>query len=321
MEKMTEFLQEVVQHTSSPVLQAERLATIQVNVGLRCNLECQHCHMGSSPRRREEMDWTTMEKVLELVDRSSCRLVDITGGAPELNPNLRRFITALRNRAVQVQVRTNLTILLEPDMSGMAEFFCAHQVALVASMPCYLEKNVDSQRGDGVYDRSIAAMAFLNRLGYGVEGGMPLNLVYNPGGPYLPPPQKKLEAQYKEELQQRYGVEFSNLLTITNIPIGRFRADLRREGREADYWELLQQSFNPSTLDGLMCRSQISVGWDGTLYDCDFNLALNMPIQDCDLTMIGGCDPMQLENRAVIVGNHCFACTSGSGSSCSGAII
>jgi radical SAM/Cys-rich protein len=318
---MVDFMKEVVLHTSSPVLQAERLTTIQVNVGLRCNLECYHCHVGSSPRRREEMDWTTMERVLDLVDETGCRFVDLTGGAPELNHNLKRFIKALRGRDVHVQVRTNLTILLEPEMAGLAEFFYAQQVGLVASMPCYLEENVDAQRGPGTYAGSVEVIRMLNGLGYGAVGGLPLDLVYNPGGPSLPPPQKKLEEEYKRELWQRFAVEFSNLITITNIPIGRFQADLRREGREADYWSLLQQSFNPNTLDGLMCRSQISVGWDGTLYDCDFNLALNLPIQPVDQTMLGHCNPAQLEIRPVVTGSHCFACTSGSGSSCSGTLV
>ena len=314
-------MQEVVSHTHTPVLHAERLSTIQVNVGLRCNLECQHCHLGSSPRRREEMDWSIMENVLDLVDQTACRFVDVTGGAPELNPNLKRFILALRERGVQVQVRTNLTILMELEMAGMSEFFQEQQVGLVASMPCYMEKNVDSQRGPGAYTKSVEAIRLLNQLGYGRVDALPLHLVYNPGGPFLPPPQKRLEEEYKRELSQRFSVEFTNLLTITNIPIGRFQADLRREGHEADYWTLLQQSFNPDTLDGLMCRSQISIGWDGTMYDCDFNMALNLPIQSVDQIRVGRCDPIQLGTRPVAVGNHCFACTSGSGSSCSGALV
>ena len=318
---MIDFEQEVVRHIITPELRAERLATIQVNVGLRCNMECNHCHVGSSPRRVEEMRWSTMEKILLLVEQSKCRFVDITGGAPELNPHLKRFVRALCNRDVAVQVRTNLTILLEPEMAWMAEFFSRHQVGLVASMPCYLEQNVDSQRGMGTYARSVAVIQLLNRLGYGLDDTLQLNLVYNPGGPSLPPPQKKLEEDYRRELRSRFSIEFSNLLTITNIPIGRFRADLRRDGKEAGYWSLLHESFNPATLDGLMCRNQISIGWDGTLYDCDFNLALSMPIKSDEQATIDHCDPLQLETRSVAIGNHCFACTSGNGSSCGGALL
>ncbi|MBF0453202.1 MAG: arsenosugar biosynthesis radical SAM protein ArsS [Magnetococcales bacterium] len=318
---MIDFMREVEQHTDSPILRAETLSTIQVNVGLRCNLECRHCHLGSSPRRQEEMDWSTMEKIVDLVESTGCQMVDLTGGAPELNPHLKRFIRALRARDVQVQVRTNLTILLEPKLVGMAAFFRDHQVGLVASMPCYLEENVDSQRGMGTFAESVAAIQLLNRMGYGVEESLPLNLVYNPGGPSLPPPQSKLEEDYKRALKQRYDIAFSSLHTITNIPIGRFRADLRRDGREDDYWMLLHQSFNPATLGGLMCRNQISIGWDGTLYDCDFNLALNLPIQSGDQTCLDLCDPLQLGTRPVVTGNHCFACTSGNGSSCGGALV
>ncbi len=318
---MIDFMQEVVHHTGTPELHAAGISTIQVNVGLRCNLECSHCHVGSSPKRQEEMSWATMERILDLVERTGCRFVDLTGGAPELNPHIRRFVKALAKRKVQVQVRTNLTVLLEPEVAGMAEFFKDFQVGLVASMPCYLEKNVDAQRGEGVHADSIKTIRRLNALGYGVQAHLPLNLVYNPGGASLPPPQQRLEADYKRELSSRYGVSFSRLLTITNIPIGRFRADLRREGREEAYWELLRQSFNPSTLDGLMCRTQVSIGWDGTLYDCDFNLALNLPLQIDENPGGDLDDPAGLGNRSVVTGAHCFACTSGSGSSCAGSLV
>jgi radical SAM/Cys-rich protein len=314
-------MQEVGSHTQSPILQARKLTAIQVNLGLRCNLECRHCHVSSSPRRREEMSWATMEKILALVDEIQCSFVDLTGGAPELNPHLKRFIKALRDRDVRVQVRTNLTILLESESEGLAQFFRDQSVALVASMPCYLEKNVDSQRGEGSHAQSISAILLLNKLGYGKEDHLPLDLVYNPGGPSLPPPQQRLEEDYKRELKQKYGLEFSHLLTITNIPIGRFQADLRREGEEESYWTLLHESFNPETLEGLMCRNQISIGWDGTLYDCDFNLALDLPIHWAGQSNLDRCDVSQLENRPVVTGQHCFACTSGSGSSCGGVLL
>lgn len=258
-------------------LHSFHLEILQVNLGLRCNQKCHHCHLEASPQRREMMDWSTMERVLEAAKETQCQLVDLTGGAPELNPHFLRFVTRLRHDGHPVQVRTNLTVFQEPGMKDMPEFFRDRQVQLAASLPCYLEENVCAQRGKGVYEKSIAAIRRLNTLGYGSEPGLPLNLVYNPGGPFLPPPQAALEADYRRELKERFGIAFTRLLTITNIPLGRFRAELVRQNQEGSYMQLLRMSFNPQTMAGLMCRHQISVGWDGTLYDCVSTWLLAFP--------------------------------------------
>ncbi|MBF0623677.1 MAG: arsenosugar biosynthesis radical SAM protein ArsS [Magnetococcales bacterium] len=318
MEACNEFSSHVAQWTGSPDLVSHSVVTIQVNLGLRCNLECHHCHVGASPRRRESMSWATMEQVLALVTRSGCRRVDLTGGAPELNPHLREFITALTGQGATVQVRTNLAVHGEPEAAGLGEFFRDHRVQLVGSLPCYLEQNVDAQRGAGSYRQAIAALRRLNQLGYGLRDDLPLNLVYNPGGASLPPDQERLEQDYRRELQTRFGLIFTRLLTIVNMPIGRFRADLRNRGLEADYWRMLEQSFNPGTLEGLMCREQISVAWDGTLFDCDFNLALGLTL--APPAHIQACDPGRLVGRPIVTGKHCLGCTAGRGSSCSGAL-
>ena len=314
------FQQTCAPHLGGSELQSRSLQVIQVNVGLLCNLECQHCHVAASPRRQEQMSWETMQQVVSLIRRSGCRFVDLTGGAPELNPHFKPLIRVLRQQDVAVQVRTNLTVLMETDYEDMASFFREQQVSLVASMPCYLEQNVDSQRGMGVYQQAISAIKKLNALGYGCHPDKVLNLVYNPSGARLPSNQKRLEADYRRELRQRFDIEFSHLLTITNMPIGRFMADLRRRGQEFDYWDLLHQSFNPSTLDHLMCRNQISIRWDGTLFDCDFNLALGLPVQVKGGNHINNCNTESLSQRTIITRDHCLGCTAGCGSSCGGAL-
>jgi len=295
--------------------------TLQVNMGLRCNQQCIHCHLEASPRRREMMEWPTMQMVLQAARSAGCQLVDLTGGAPELNLYFRRFVTALRQEGHPVQVRTNLSVLLEAGMEEMPEFFRDHQIQLVASLPCYLEENVCAQRGKGVYEKSITAIKRLNALGYGSKTNLPLNLVYNPGGPFLPPPQSALEEDYRRELSARFGIAFTRLLTITNMPLGRFRTGLGRQNQEGDYLQLLQKSFNPQTVAGLMCRHQISVGWDGTLYDCDFNLALGLPVNHGAPDHIQSFRPADLMKRRIVTGAHCFGCTAGSGSSCGGALV
>ena len=302
-------------------LRSLKIETIQVNLGLRCNQQCMHCHLEASAHRTEMMEWPTMQLVLQAVRSGGCQLVDLTGGAPELNLHFRKFVTALREEGHRVQVRTNLTVLLEPGMEDLAEFLREHQVQLVASLPCYLEENVRAQRGIGVYEKSIAAIKRLNALGYGSESGLALNLVYNPGGPFLPPPQKVLEEDYRRELGARFAISFTRLLTITNMPLGRFRAELSRQNQVQDYLQLLRKSFNPQTVGGLMCRQQISVGWDGTLYDCDFNLALGLPVNHGAPDHIQSFSPADLRTRRIVTGEHCFACTAGSGSSCSGALV
>jgi radical SAM/Cys-rich protein len=298
-----------------------KIETLQVNLGLQCNQQCNHCHLEASPQRKEMMKWPTMQMVFRAAKSVNPRLIDLTGGAPELNPNFRVFVKALCEEGHRVQVRTNLTVLLEPGMEGLPEFFRDNGVHLVASMPCYLEENVCAQRGRGVYEKSIEAIKRLNGLGYGSESGLPLNLVYNPGGAFLPPPQLDLEKDYRRELGQRFGIAFTHLLTLTNMPLGRFRAELIRKNEEENYLQLLRKSYNPQTVTGLMCRHQISVGWDGTLYDCDFNLALSLPVNHGAPNHIRSFRPLDLKMRRVVTGEHCFACTAGSGSSCGGALV
>ncbi len=306
---------------SGRALCATEVAILQVNVGLRCNQACAHCHLNASPERAESMDWPTMEEVCRAARRAGARLVDLTGGAPELNPHLRRFIERLRADGLRVQVRTNLTALLEPGLRDLPAFFAAREVQLVASMPCYLEENVRAQRGGGTYEKSIAAIRRLNDLGYGVEDRLALDLVYNPGGPFLPPAQAELEADYRRELAARCGIRFTRLLTIANMALGRFRDLLRRDGQEEAYLRLLRGAFNPQTLDGLMCRRQLSVAWDGTLYDCDFNLALRLPVNHGAPSRLSDFDCAALATRRIVTGEHCYGCTAGSGSSCAGALV
>jgi radical SAM/Cys-rich protein len=302
-------------------LRCQTIDTLQVNLGFQCNQQCIHCHLEASPFRTEMMQWPIMELVLKAAKNSSCRLVDLTGGAPELNPYFCLFVKALRQEGHPVQVRTNLTVLLEPGMEELPAFFREHQIRLVASMPCYLEENICAQRGKGVYEKSIAAIKRLNALGYGSNPELPLNLVYNPGGPFLPPPQSVLEEDYRRELGRRFGINFTHLLTITNMPLGRFRTELIRKKEEGNYLLFLRKSFNPQTVAGLMCRHQLSVGWDGTLYDCDFNLALGLPVNHGAPDHIQSFRPRDLWKRRIVTGEHCFGCTAGSGSSCMGSLV
>ena len=310
--------EEQIEETTGEPLTSKGLDILQINLGYLCNMSCAHCHLGASPDRTEIMEWSTMETILDILKDVPCRLVDLTGGAPEMSPNFRRFVEALSEMDIPVQVRTNLTVLLESGMEDMPEFFKNHGVQIVASMPCYLEKNVRAQRGAGVYEKSIEAIKRLNSLGYGVDPDYQLNLVYNPCGPFLPPDQNLLEQDYHRELMENYGISFTNLLTITNAPIGRFLKSLHTKGQEVAYMDLLRQSFNPETAEGLMCRHQISIGWDGTLYDCDFNLALGLPVNHGAPCHITDFDLEALVCRQIVTGDHCFACTAGSGSSCAG---
>ncbi|MBW2645565.1 MAG: arsenosugar biosynthesis radical SAM protein ArsS [Deltaproteobacteria bacterium] len=310
-----------IESISDNGLWASDIETIQVNVGLRCNQQCTHCHVEASPHRTEMMEWPTMELVLDAAGNVECKLVDLTGGAPELNPHFRRFVEALRKGGHRVQVRTNLTVLLEAGMESMPEFFRDQGVQLVASLPCYRRQNVCAQRGEGVYEKSVEAMRRLNTLGYGIDSGLPLHLVYNPIGPVLPPEQSGLEADYRRELGRQFGITFTQLMTIANMPIGRFLKRLQREHQAQNYMRLLQESFNSQTLDGLMCRHQISIRWDGTLYDCDFNLALGSSVDHGAPNHIRSFDPSALATRRIVTGNYCFGCTAGYGSSCGGALV
>jgi radical SAM/Cys-rich protein len=316
---MNEFDRRVTESNGGPLV-AERISIVQVNVGLRCNQKCAHCHVAASPKRTEQMSWETMEHVLRVAGEAECDVLDVTGGAPEIHPDFERFVGRARGEGIDVQVRTNLTIQLEPGFEHVAQFLADQRVKLVASLPCYLEENVNRQRGDGVYQGSIEAVKRLNRLGYGLEPELPLNLVYNPVGPHLPPDQTSLEQDYKRELRDRHGIEFTSLVTITNMPIGRFMGDLRRQKKADAYRQLLRDSFNPATIEGLMCRHQINVDWDGNMYDCDFNLALKLKVNHGMPTHISEFDP-RLHKRRIETGAHCFGCTAGRGSSCGGALV
>jgi len=275
----------------------------------------------ASPLRTEQMSWPLMTAVLRLAQALPGCLVDVTGGAPELHPHFRRFVSALRQEGVPVQVRTNLAVLADPDQQGTAEFLADQKVRLVASLPCYLDENVTAVRGGGVFPRSIEVLRHLNALGYGRCEELPLNLVYNPGGPILPPEQTALERDYRRTLRVRHGVEFSRLLTITNVPMGRFLHDLRTRGKAAGYRALLQEGFNPQTLSGLMCRHQVCVAWDGRLADCDFNLALGLGLTPGLPKTVDDLQASLLRGRRIVTGEHCFACTAGHGSSCGGALV
>ncbi|RME89158.1 MAG: radical SAM/Cys-rich domain protein [Planctomycetota bacterium] len=302
-------------------LSAEDIQVIQVNIGLKCNLQCHHCHVASGPWRKEEMSWKTMEYIIQAAKSlDPLPLVDITGGAPELNPHIKPFIQSLRKEGIPVQVRTNLTVHLLPEMKGMAEFFMENEVALVASLPCYLEENVDQQRGSGVFKESIEVLQFLNFLGYGINPRLTLALVYNPIGPKLPPCQEDLEKAYKAYLESHFSIRFTKLYTITNMPIGRFWGDLKKAGMAKKYEALLQESFNPSTVPHLMCRHQITVGWDGTLYDCDFHYASKLPISSGSSLNIRDFDKATLSRRKICTVPYCFGCTAGFGSSCGGSL-
>ena len=307
--------------SGKPLLRAESLQTLQVNVGRLCNLSCRHCHVGAKPGHSEIMSWETMEAILTLARRCQPCSVDITGGAPEMNPHFRTFVEQLSQENFPLQVRTNLTVGFEPGQQDLFDFFLRHRVSLVASLPCYLADNVDAQRGPGVHQKSIEALRLLNQLGYGRHKELPLNLVYNPGGPFLPPSQEVLEAAYRKELREQYGLDFTRLLTIANMPIGRFLTDLEQAGQDLDYRQLLEKSFNPDTLEGLMCRHHISIDWDGRLYDCDFNLALKLPIETETPLTVFNAIPEQLLRRRICTGEHCFGCTAGSGSSCGGSLV
>ena len=312
---------QAVRQTIGEDLKSEDVQTIQVNLGLLCNLSCRHCHVEANPKRSEVMTWETMQSVLRLAKALPKARVDLTGGAPELNPFFKAFVSALRDSGHQVLVRTNLTVFFEAGQADTPEFMASQGVHLVASLPCYLDDNVDKQRGDGVYKRSVAALRRLNSLGYGRQPELPLSLVYNPVGAFLPPDQATLEEAYRKELKDRFEVEFSSLLTITNMPMGRFLSDLQRGGEAESYKSLLEDNFNQATLEGLMCRHQICVAWDGLLSDCDFNSALGLSLDVGLPKHIDDLDPEQLQGRTIVTGEHCFGCTAGCGSSCGGALV
>ncbi|HEV7890300.1 MAG TPA: arsenosugar biosynthesis radical SAM (seleno)protein ArsS [Pyrinomonadaceae bacterium] len=302
-------------------LRAGPVETLQVNVGKLCNQACKHCHVDASPARTEIMTRETVEQVLDAVRRFQIPTLDITGGAPELNPSFRHLVAEARRAGAHVLVRHNLTVMFEPGQEDLPEFFREHSVEVVSSLPYFLEQQTDAQRGRGVFEKSIEALRRLNAVGYGREGGaLKLNLVYNPVGAFLPPAQVSIESDFKRELLARYGVTFGSLYTITNMPIRRFLEYLRRSGNEERYMRKLVEAFNPATVQGLMCRTLVSVDWTGRLFDCDFNQMLELGVAGELPQTINDFDPSRFEGREVMTGAHCFGCTAGAGSSCGGAV-
>jgi radical SAM/Cys-rich protein len=305
-----------------PALAGEALSVLQVNVGYFCNMACRHCHVDAGPLRSERMSPATAERILELMASSpTLRTLDLTGGAPELHEVFRPLVLGARKLGLRVLDRCNLTVLLEPGQETLADFLAGNRVQVVASLPCYTEANVDRQRGNGAFRKSIEALHLLNGLGYGRPGsGLDLDLVFNPGGPALPPDQTRLEEEYKIRLAKDFGIRFNRLLTLTNMPIKRFLEQLRHQEREAAYLELLAQAFNPGTLPGLMCRNHLSVNWQGAIYDCDFNQVLDLP--SGGIASIGSIGSFEeLARRQIRTGDHCLGCTAGCGSSCGGALV
>lgn len=302
-------------------LRSASVDTLQVNVGKLCNQTCKHCHVDAGPKRTEIMTRTVAQQVIDVVRRFRIATVDITGGAPELNPSFRYLVRESRAIGAQVMVRHNLTVMFEPGQNDLPEFFRDHSVEVVSSLPYFLEQQTDAQRGSGVFAKSIEALRRLNAVGYGQDDtNLILNLVYNPVGAFLPPPQANIEADFKRELEIRYGISFNHLFTITNMPIKRFLSYLRRSGNEERYMRKLVEAFNPATVEGLMCRNLISVDWLGRLYDCDFNQMLDMVVAPEMPQTIAEFDPEKLARRRIMTGAHCFGCTAGSGSSCGGAV-
>ena len=306
-----------------PAIRRTRVETLQVNVGYKCNQTCVHCHVNAGPTRTEMMDWKTVSEVVSFLRISGVKTLDITGGAPELNPHFRDLVTAARELGVKVMDRCNLTILEQPGHEDLAQFLADHEVEIVASLPCYLEDNVDRQRGKGVFETSIRCLQTLNRYGYGrVGSGLTLDLVYNPQGPVLPPAQAALERDYHQQLSKRFGIAFNRLYVLTNMPIQRFGSMLISKGQFEEYMALLKNAYQPQNLETVMCRTLLSVDWRGYVYDCDFNQMLGLPLAwkgkpRAHLRELVG---KNLTGNAIVVKDHCYGCTAGQGSSCGGAL-
>ena len=296
------------------------LRELQVNLGKLCNQACNHCHVDAGPKRKEVMNWDTTCKIVDWADKYGIQHVDITGGAPEMNPNFRSLIERFLSVGVNVTSRCNLSILLEPGYTDLPQWYAERKIRLACSLPCYTEDNVDAQRGDGVFARSIDALRLLNDEGYGHSDELVLDLVYNPGGAFLPPAQSKLEQDYKQHLLNDFDIVFNHLLTITNLPISRFAHFLHRTGQQETYQKLLEDNFNVNTVQALMCRYLISVDWQGRIYDCDFNQMLELPFGGSARRYLWELNLDDVEGKPISVGPHCFACTAGAGSSCGGAL-
>lgn len=302
-----------------PAIKRDQLSTLQVNLGYQCNQQCQHCHVNAGPNRKEMMSSQTIDEVINFLSNHDVPKLDITGGAPELHKDFRRLVCAAKELGTAVIDRCNLSILFEPGQEGLAEFLAEHEVEIVASMPCYLEENVDGQRGKGTYSKSVDGLKKLNQLGYGTNDKLQLNLMYNPTGPYLPPAQNGLEEDYRRELGNRFGIVFSNLFTLTNMPIQRFGSMLVSKGEFDTYMQLLREAYSACNLPAVMCRSLISIDWEGYVYDCDFNQMMQLHLggerQHISQLKAGG-----LDGSPIIVADHCYGCTAGQGSSCGGAL-
>ncbi|SCZ58383.1 arsenosugar biosynthesis radical SAM (seleno)protein ArsS [Thiohalomonas denitrificans] len=313
----------LLQNGAFPVLQRDQPDTLQVNLGYRCNQSCLHCHVGAGPKRKEQMSAEIVTQVITCLESGRFIMLDLTGGAPELNPHFRQLVTAARHLGLRVIDRCNLTVLEEPGQETLAGFLAEQRVEVIASLPCYLEENVDGQRGRGVFEASLRGLRRLNALGYGQpDSGRVLNLVYNPTGPFLPPPQGPLEGKYREQLREQYGVVFNQLFTLTNLPIQRFGSRLISEGGFETYMQLLQEAFETRNLEQVMCRTLVSVDWQGWLYDCDFNQMLHLPLRAAgrERTHVSELAKLDLAGNPITVADHCFGCTAGQGSSCGGAL-
>ncbi len=314
----------LLRKTAFPALTRSRIETLQINLGYRCNQQCLHCHVNAGPKRTEEMDSDTIDAILRFVDSNpEVRMLDLTGGAPELNPHFRRLVVSARARGMRVIDRCNLTILSEPGYETLADFLAEQGVEVVASLPCYLEDNVNAQRGKGVFEASINGLKQLNALGYGQpDSALTLNLVFNPQGAVLPPPQEALEAAYKAHLGEHFGIAFNQLFTLANMPIQRFGSTLLSKGGFNRYMDLLKSAHSDANLPGVMCRTQISIDWQGNLYDCDFNQMLELHTEDANGQALNIHDvtAQQLEGGRIQVAGHCYGCTAGQGSSCGGAL-
>jgi radical SAM/Cys-rich protein len=315
----------LLKNTDFPPVKRRKLETVQANLGYRCNQQCVHCHVNAGPRRSETMSVETAEEVMAFTLQSGASNLDLTGGAPELNQVFRPMVRQARSAGLHVIDRCNLTVLFEPGQEDLADFLAGNRVEIIASLPCYQPENVDGQRGKGVFERSIEALLLLNEKGYGSDPSRPLNLVYNPQGPNLPPPQPALEADYRRRLWDRYRIRFSRLFTIANMPIQRFGSTLLSKGRFNEYMALLRGAHQADNLEHLMCRSLISIDWRGYVYDCDFNQMLALPAEHRRAHSTAalhvrelGSEP--LAGRDIVVGEHCYGCTAGQGSSCGGAL-
>ncbi|MCA1622610.1 MAG: arsenosugar biosynthesis radical SAM protein ArsS [Acidobacteria bacterium] len=302
-------------------LRSATIDTLQVNVGKLCNQACKHCHVDASPIRTEIMSRATIDACLKVLRKYKIPTLDITGGAPEMIPDFRYFVMEAGKTGVRIIVRHNLTVMFEENQTDLPEFFAENTVEVVSSLPYFLQTQTDAQRGKGVFDKSIEALKKLNAAGYGIDGNLVLNLVYNPVGAFLPPAQEAIEADFKRELKTRYGIVFNNLFTVTNMPIARYLDWLQRSNNEESYMQKLVNAFNPATINGLMCRNLVSIDWTGKLYDCDFNQMLDLGVKDSAPQKITEFDPGRLAQRRIVTGSHCFGCTAGAGSTCGGVVV